>query len=280
MRLLPLATKEQVGQWTANYIAAKIRSFSPSADNPFVLGLPTGSTPLTTYRALINLYQKGAVSFEHVITFNMDEYVGLSADHPQSYHYFMDDNFFNHINIQRRNINILDGMADDLEQECKKYEEKIVAVGGIHLFFGGVGSDGHIAFNEPASSLRSRTRIKTLTQETIIDNARFFNDDIAQVPQMALTVGVATLLDAQEVLILATGHNKALAVQAGVEGGINHLWTISALQMHPRGIIICDAPATMELKVKTLRYFQQLEAQEIRQLDRLQNPMEKMPCTH
>jgi glucosamine-6-phosphate deaminase len=276
MRLLPLQTKIQVGQWTANYIVAKIQAFNPTANKPFVLGLPTGSTPLTTYKALIELYQNGAVSFEHVITFNMDEYVGLTADHPQSYHHFMHDNFFRHIDIKSENINILDGMADDLEHECKMYEEKINAVGGIHLFFGGVGSDGHIAFNEPASSLRSRTRVKTLTSETILDNARFFNNDIAQVPKMALTVGVATLLDAREVLILATGHNKALAVQAGVEGSINHLWTISALQMHPRGIIICDEPATMELKVKTLHYFQQLEAKEISQL----SLMESKPCTH
>ncbi|RQW63491.1 glucosamine-6-phosphate deaminase [Vibrio viridaestus] len=267
MRLLPLKNKVQVGEWTANYIVKRINQFSPSKERPFVLGLPTGSTPLTTYQALIRLYKEGKVSFKHVITFNMDEYVGLESSHPQSYHAFMFDNFFNHVDIDKNHVNILNGMANDLDTECQAYEDKIRSVGGIHLFFGGVGSDGHIAFNEPASSLSSRTRIKTLTPETIQDNARFFDDDIASVPKMALTVGVGTLLDAREVLILATGANKALAVQAGVEGAVNHLWTISALQLHAKSIIICDEPASMELKVKTLRYFQQLEEKEIRAVD-------------
>ncbi|MCE0492590.1 glucosamine-6-phosphate deaminase [Vibrio salinus] len=263
MRLLPLKNKTEVGKWTANYIVKKIQQFAPTSDRPFVLGLPTGSTPLTTYEALIQLYKKGEVSFKNVVTFNMDEYVGLPAEHPQSYHYFMYENFFKHIDINKKNIHILNGMADNLEEECRNYEEKIKNYGGIHLFFGGVGSDGHIAFNEPASSLNSRTRIKTLTPETIIDNARFFENDISQVPKMALTVGVGTLLDSKEILILATGANKAQAVQAGVEGAVNHLWTISALQLHAKSILICDEPASMELKVKTLRYFQQLEASEI-----------------
>lgn len=260
MRLLPLKTQFDVGQWSATYIAESINAYQPTAADPFVLGLPTGSTPLTTYQHLIRLYQQGDVSFKHVVTFNMDEYVGLDANHPQSYHHFMYTNLFNSIDIKRENINILNGVADDLAQECTQYEQKMQALGGIDLFLGGVGSDGHIAFNEPGSSLGSRTRIKTLTQETRMDNARFFNNDIHQVPKMALTVGIGTLLDAKEVLILATGHNKAQAVQAGVEGAINHLWTISALQLHPKGIIACDEPATLELKVKTLKYFQQLEA--------------------
>ncbi len=263
MRLLPLKDKTQAGVWTAKYIANRINSFQPTAEKPFVLGLPTGSTPIPTYQALIQLYQHGEVSFQHVVTFNMDEYVGLPADHPQSYHTFMHENFFQHVDIQPKNINILNGCAADLSVECAAYEAKIKAMGGIQLFLGGVGSDGHIAFNEPASSLNSRTRVKTLTQETLLDNARFFDNDLTQVPKMALTVGVGTLLDAKEILILATGHNKALAVQAGVEGSVNHLWTISALQLHAHSIVICDELATMELKVKTLRYFQQLEAAEI-----------------
>ncbi len=263
MRLLPFKTKDQVGEWTANYIANKINQLNPSTERPFVLGLPTGSTPLTTYNHLIKLYQQGKVSFKHVVTFNMDEYVGLSSIHPQSYHYFMEQNFFSHIDIERENTHILNGMADDIEAECTTYEAKIAKFGGIDLFFGGVGSDGHIAFNEPASSLNSKTRVKTLTPATVIDNARFFDNDIHQVPKMALTVGIKTLLDAREVIILATGANKALAVQAGVEGSVNHMWTISALQLHQKAFIVCDEPASMELKVKTLRYFEQLEAAEI-----------------
>ena len=263
MRVIIEKDYEKLSKWAADHVVETINRFQPTAERPFVLGLPTGSSPQGMYANLVKAVKEGKVSFKHVITFNMDEYVGLSADHPQSYHRFMFDNFFNHVDIPKENINILDGTAADLLAECAAYEAKITAVGGIKLFFGGVGSDGHIAFNEPASSLRSRTRIKTLTQETLIDNARFFNDDINQVPKLALTVGVGTLMDAEEILILATGHNKALAVQAGIEGSVNHLWTISALQLHPRGLLVCDEAATMELKVKTLRYFQQLEAAEL-----------------
>lgn len=259
MRLVPLDSADQVSRWAARYIVDKINAFQPTADKPFVLGLPTGSTPQKTYKELIKLYQAGEVSFKNVVTFNMDEYVGLPADHPESYHTFMHQNFFNHIDIPAENINLLDGMADDIDAECERYEAKMKSYGKVHLFMGGVGVDGHIAFNEPASSLSSRTRIKTLTEDTLIANSRFFNHDVNQVPKFALTVGVGTLLDAEEVLILVTGHNKALALQACVEGPINHLWTISALQLHRRAVVVCDEPATQELKVKTVKYFKQLE---------------------
>lgn len=259
MRLVPLDNAEQVSVWAARYIANKINAFQPTADKPFVLGLPTGGTPQKTYQELIKLYKAGEVSFKNVVTFNMDEYVGLPKEHPESYHTFMHENFFNHVDIQPQNINLLNGMADDVNAECERYEEKIRSYGKIHLFMGGVGVDGHIAFNEPASSLSSRTRIKTLTEDTLIANSRFFNNDVNQVPKFALTVGVGTLLDAEEVLLLVTGHNKALALQAGVEGPVNHLWTISALQLHRRAVIVCDEPATQELKVKTVKYFKQLE---------------------
>ncbi|MGX2948027.1 glucosamine-6-phosphate deaminase [Frederiksenia canicola] len=259
MRLVPLDSADQVSRWAARYIVDKINAFQPTADKPFVLGLPTGSTPQKTYKELIKLYQAGEVSFKNVVTFNMDEYVGLPADHPESYHTFMHENFFNHIDIPAENINLLDGMADDVDAECERYEAKMKSYGKVHLFMGGVGVDGHIAFNEPASSLSSRTRIKTLTEDTLIANSRFFNHDVNQVPKFALTVGVGTLLDAEEVLILVTGHNKALALQACVEGPINHLWTISALQLHRRAVVVCDEPATQELKVKTVKYFKQLE---------------------
>lgn len=183
----------------------------------------------------------------------MDEYVGLPRNHPESYHTFMHTNFFRHIDINPNNINILNGTAASLTAECLAYEAKIKALGGIELFLGGVGSDGHIAFNEPGSSLASRTRIKSLAHETILANARFFNGDLDAVPRMALTVGVQTIMDAREVVIIATGSAKALAVQQAVEGGVSHLCTLSALQLHPSSMVVVDEDATMELKVKTVR---------------------------
>ncbi|WP_424410103.1 glucosamine-6-phosphate deaminase [Pasteurella sp. PK-2025] len=263
MRLIPLKNAEQVAKWSARYIVDRINQFNPSESRPFVLGLPTGSTPLKTYQELIALYQAGEVSFKHVVTFNMDEYVGLPKSHPESYHSFMYHNFFNHIDIPEENINILDGNTDDHDAECRRYEEKIKSYGKIHLFMGGVGVDGHIAFNEPGSSLASRTRIKTLTEDTLIANSRFFDHDVRNVPKYALTIGVATLLDAEEVMILVTGYNKALALQACVEGSVNHLWTVSALQLHRHALVVCDEPSTQELKVKTVKYFTELEAQAI-----------------
>lgn len=259
MRLVPLDCAEQVSRWAARYIVDKINAFQPTVEKTFVLGLPTGGTPLQTYKELIKLYKAGEVSFKHVVTFNMDEYVGLPPEHKESYHYFMFHNFFNHIDIPVENVNILNGMAEDVDAECERYEAKIRSYGKIHLFMGGVGVDGHIAFNEPASSLSSRTRIKTLTEDTLIANSRFFDNDVNKVPKFALTVGVGTLMDAEEVLILVTGYNKALALQACVEGAVNHLWTISALQLHRRAVVVCDEPATQELKVKTVKYFKQLE---------------------
>jgi len=227
------------------------------------LGLPTGSSPLGTYKALIALHKAGKVSFRNVVTFNMDEYIGIPQNHPESYHSFMWNNFFKHIDIEKDNVNILNGNAADLVKECTRYEDKIEAYGGIDLFLGGIGPDGHIAFNEPGSSLSSRTRVKTLTQDTIIANSRFFENDTNKVPKTALTVGVATVLEASEVLIIVNGHNKARALQHAVEEGINHMWTISALQMHPKGIIVCDEAACEELKVSTYRYFKDIEKDNI-----------------
>ncbi|OQX37209.1 MAG: glucosamine-6-phosphate deaminase [Oceanospirillales bacterium LUC14_002_19_P2] len=263
MRLIPLRDSQTAGLWSARYIADRIRAFNPGPDRPFVLGLPTGSTPLMTYRELIQLHQQEGLSFRHVITFNMDEYVGLDAGHAQSYRTFMEENLFRHIDIPAANIHFLDGNANDLDAECQRYEDCISAVGGIHLFFGGVGHDGHIAFNEPGSSLRSRTRIKTLALNTRQANARFFEDDIDLVPRLALTVGVGTIMDADEVLILATGSGKARAVKAAVEDPINHMWTISALQLHPKTLLVCDDAATLDLTVRTLRYFESIEAEHI-----------------
>lgn len=259
MRLIIQPDAVQMAQWAANYIAAKINKANPTPEKPFVLGLPTGSSPLATYKALIKLYETGAVSFENVVTFNMDEYIGLSKDHPQSYHTFMWENFFKHIDIKKENAHILDGMAEDPEAECAAYEKAIVDAGGVDLFLGGIGPDGHIAFNEPGSSLSSRTRIKTLTTDTVIANSRFFDNDVNKVPKTALTVGVGTVLDAKEVLILVNGHHKARALYHAVEGPINQMWTISALQLHQKGIIVCDYDACSELKVGTYKYFLDIE---------------------
>lgn len=263
MRLLIHETQEQGSAWTAKYIADAINRKAAITSAPFVLGLPTGSTPLGTYKELIRLNKEGYVSFRNVITFNMDEYVGLPEDHPQSYHTFMKENFFSHIDIDPDNVNILNGNAEDLAKECEDYEKRIESAGGIDLFLGGVGEDGHIAFNEPFSSMNSRTRIKTLTQDTIVVNSRFFGGDINLVPKLALTVGVATILSAHEVIILAFGPKKARAVKEGVEGAYSHSWTITGLQTHRHGILVADEDAAGELKVNTYKYFKDIEKNHI-----------------
>lgn len=259
MRLLIQPTYEAMSRWAADYIASRINRAASTAERPFVLGLPTGSSPIGTYKQLIELCHQGRVSFRHVVTFNMDEYVGLPEDHPESYHTFMRRHFFEHVDVEPHNIHILNGNAPDLEAECAAYEQRISEVGGIDLFLGGIGPDGHVAFNEPGSSLRSRTRIKSLTTDTIIANSRFFDNDVTKVPKTALTVGVGTVMDAREVVILANGHAKARALQQAVEGSVNQMWTITALQLHPHGIIVCDEAACDELKVGTYRYFKDIE---------------------
>lgn len=259
MRLVIEPNYDSLSRWAGNYVAAQINAANPTAEHPFVLGCPTGSSPLGMYRRLIELYKEGKVSFRNVVTFNMDEYVGLPVDHPESYHSFMWNNFFSHIDIPVENVNILDGNAADLEAECARFEAKIQQYGGIDLFMGGVGPDGHIAFNEPGSSLTSRTRVKTLTQDTIIANSRFFEGNVDLVPKTALTVGVGTVMDARSVMLMVNGHNKARALHHGVEGGISQQWTISALQMHPKAIIVCDEDACAELMVGTYRYFKDIE---------------------
>lgn len=259
MRIIIKKNQSEIGNWTASYIISKIKKANSTSKKPFVLGLPTGSSPLPVYKELIKRHKAGKISFKNVITFNMDEYVGLEESHTESYHYFMFDNLFNHIDIPKENINILNGNAKNLEKECADYEKKMQAVGGIDLFLGGIGPDGHIAFNEPGSSLTSRTRIKTLRYDTIIANSRFFGGDITKVPKQALTVGVGTVMDAKEVIIIISGFNKARALKEVVEGGISHMWTASILQMHQRGIIVCDEPATLELHVETVKYFLDIE---------------------
>ncbi|OHE97739.1 glucosamine-6-phosphate isomerase [Colletotrichum orchidophilum] len=259
MRLIIRPDSRSASAHVAHYILDRIRTFQPTQEKPFVLGLPTGSSPIQIYEILVAEYKAGRISFEHVITFNMDEYVGLPQTHPESYHSFMFRHFFSHVDIKPENVHILDGNTSDLDAECAAYEDKIKAAGGIDLFLGGVGPDGHIAFNEPGSSLASRTRVKTLAMDTIRANARFFGGDLNKVPQMALTVGVQTIMEAREVVIIVNGASKSIALQKAIEGGVNHMWTLSCLQLHPYSMIVADEDATLELQVKTVKYFKSIE---------------------
>ena len=260
MRVIIQENYDKMCTWAAKHIAEAINS---KKEGKFVLGLPTGSSPLGVYAKLIEMNKAGEVSFENVITFNMDEYLGLPHEHDQSYWYFMHDNFFDHlVDMKSENINILNGMTDDPEGECERYEEKIKACGGIDLFMGGIGVDGHIAFNEPFTSLNSRTGVRTLTTDTRIVNSRFFGNDPEKVPAKALSVGVGTVTDSKEVMILINGHAKARALAETVEGGVSQKWTCSALQLHPNAIIACDEAACGELKVDSYRYFLDVESAE------------------
>ncbi|GAB0135766.1 Glucosamine-6-phosphate isomerase 1 [Epichloe bromicola] len=259
MRLVIRDDASAASSYVAKYIIDRIKAFSPTPENPFVLGLPTGSSPLGVYEILVEKYKAGEISFEHVITFNMDEYVGIPRDHAESYHSFMWKNFFSHVNVHPSNVHILNGNAPDLEAECVAYEDAIKAVGGIDLFLAGIGEDGHIAFNEPGSSLASRTRVKTLAYDTILANSRFFDNDVTQVPRMALTVGVQTVLEAREVVVIILGQRKSLALQRCIEQGVNHMWTLSSLQLHAHPMIVVDEDATLELQVKTVKYFKSIE---------------------
>ena len=234
MKVIIRKDSSEASLWAAKYIAEKIKAKAARTDEPFVLGLCTGSTPLETYAELVRMVKAGELSFKNVISFNMDEYVGLPVEHPESYHSFMYTNLFNHIDEPEENSHIL----------------------------GGVGEDGHIAFNEPFSSLQSRTRAVTLTYDTRAVNSRFFDNDINQVPKQALTVGVATVLDSREVVILAFGHKKARALKDAIEGPISHYCTLSGLQNHPAGTIVCDELSVGELKVDSYRYFKAVEAAE------------------
>ena len=262
MKVIIRSNSAEGSLWAAHYIAAKINEKAARTNEPFVIGLCTGSTPIGTYAELIRMVKAGEVSFKNVISFNMDEYVGLPVDHPESYHSFMHRQLFDHIDEPAENIQILNGNAKDIEAECAAYEKAIVDAGGFDLFLGGVGEDGHIAFNEPFSSLASRTRVITLTQDTREVNARFFGGDFNEVPKQALTVGVATVLSSKEVVILAFGSKKARAIKDAVEGPMSHYCTLSGLQNHPAGTIVCDEAAIGECKVNSYRYFKAVEAAE------------------
>ena len=251
MEIIISPTYEEMSKAAAQVIKSVLNR-KPNA----VLGMATGSTPLGVYNELVRMHREESLDFSQVTTFNLDEYVGLPVTHEQSYHYFMHENFFKHVNIPRQNIYIPSGTTDNYEAFCDWYERRIEEVGGIDVQILGIGSDGHIAFNEPTSSLGSRTRIKTLARQTIEDNARFF-DNPDDVPIYAITMGVGTILEAQRIVLLANGGNKAAAVAAAVEGPVTGMVTASALQLHPRVDVFVDAEAAGELKM--IEYYQWIQ---------------------
>jgi glucosamine-6-phosphate deaminase len=228
----------------ARIVAALVRK-KPNC----VLGFATGSTPLGVYKELIRMHKEEGLDFSKVTTFNLDEYVGLPPEHDQSYHYFMWENLFKHINVDRRFVHIPMGMAHDVEAFCDWYEAQIVKAGGLDLQILGIGANGHIAFNEPGSSLGSRTRIKTLTGSTREANARFF-DNPEQVPKYAITMGVGTIMDAKTLLLIASGEGKAAAIQATCEGPITAMWPATIVQMHRHATVIVDKAAASKLTMK------------------------------
>ena len=220
-----------------------------------VLGLATGGTPLGLYKELIRMHQEDGLDFSKVTTFNLDEYIGLPPSHPQSYHYFMRENLFKHINLNDRYIHIPSGMVEvsdinRINRYCEWYEEQMAKAGGLDLQILGIGKNGHIGFNEPGSSLGSRTRIKTLTQSTKDDNARFFDGDVPQIPQYAITMGIGTIMDSHWIMLLASGKNKAKAVKDTVEGPVCARVPASILQMHRKAILIVDEEAASMLSVE------------------------------
>lgn len=244
MEVVILPTYDEMSRAAAT-IVADVLNAKPNA----VLGMATGSTPLGVYKELVRLHREGRLDFAQVTTFNLDEYVGLPTTDPHSYHHFMHENFFRHVNIARGNIYIPSGTTSNYKSFCPWYEQRIKECGGIDLQILGIGSDGHIAFNEPGSSLSSRTRLKTLARPTIEDNARFF-DRPEDVPIYAITMGVGTILEARSLLLLANGANKAVAVAKMIEGPVTSMVTASALQLHPAATVFLDDAAASQLKMR------------------------------
>ncbi len=242
MEIIIRDTYEQMSKLAADVIRHQLLK-KPSS----VLGLATGSTPIGTYKELVRMHKEEGLDFSKVITFNLDEYLGLSPSHDQSYRYFMDQHLFKHINVDPKNIHVPYGHAEDIEEFCQWYEAEIKRAGGIDIQILGIGGDGHIAFNEPGSSLGSRTRLKTLTKQTIDDNARFFSKE-EEVPRFAITMGVGTILEAKKILMLANGPKKADIVAEALEGPVTAQVSASVLQMHRDVVVMLDAEAGARLK--------------------------------
>lgn len=229
-------------------IAANIIRDAIQLKPNLVLGLATGSTPIELYKLLVKLHKDEGIDYSGVSTFNLDEYVGIPLNHSQSYHTFMAHHFFDHVNIPKENQNIPQNKSENHQQFCAAYEEKIEKAGGIDIQVLGIGTNGHIGFNEVGSSLASRTRIVTLSQSTIEANAPYFNEEVKAVPEMAITMGIATIMKAEKCLLLANGNSKSNAVAKAIEGPITSMVPASILQMHPDTVIILDEAAASNLK--------------------------------
>lgn len=241
MEVIIQPSAEETSVYAAKVIARLLRE-KPHA----VLGLATGSTPLKLYKELIRLHREEGLDFSRATTFNLDEYVGLGPDHPGSYRHFMQENFFQHVNVPSHHVHVPDGLTEDVPSYCRHYEEQIAVAGGLDIQILGIGTDGHIGFNEPSSSLTSRTRIKTLTERTRSDNAPFF-DKPEDVPHHVITMGIGTIMESRQVILLAFGDKKADAVAATVEGPIAARVPASILQMHQQATILLDEPAASKL---------------------------------
>ena len=261
MRLI--ITEEHVGDWSAYFIAKRILDFAPTEDKPFVLGIPGGGTVLPMYERLVQFHQDGVLSFKNVVFFNTGEYLGIDPTNVNSFSSTINTNFFNFVDAQVKNIHLLNALAEDIKEEALRYEELIKSYGGVNLWVCGLGDDGHLAFNEPGSSLQSRTRDKELAFETRVANAKFFNGNLDLVPKVALTIGVGTLLDAEEIIVLAQGANKSRALQVSIEEGINHLYPASALQMHTKATFVASEDAVADIRLRTYRYHKEVESKSI-----------------
>ena len=267
MQIVILPDADQVAEYAANAFVRQINHKLYS-----VLGLATGSTPLATYERLIQRYQAGKVSFRAVQTFNLDEYLGLVPDHPQSYRYFMNQAFFDHIDVRPENTHVPDGLAVDPQAACEAFERRLQAAGGIDLQLLGLGRNGHIGFNEPTSSLASRTRVKTLAPATVRDNARFFEPTEFQ-PELSLTMGIGTIMESRSVMLLATGEHKADAVARMVEGAVSAACPASVLQFHPHTRVVVDEAAAQSLALKAFYQHTEHQAQRLEAQARSHGPM-------
>lgn len=261
MQIVILKNSAEVAEYGANIFIKQLQNRADS-----VLGLATGSTPLALYQGLIEASKANKISFKDVTTFNLDEYLGLEGTHPQSYRYFMNEQLFDHIDIDKANTFVPPGDAENPIQACDGYEAKIEAAGGIDIQLLGIGRNGHIGFNEPSSGLMSRTRVKTLTKATIEDNARFFGTDEYQ-PHLSITMGIGTILDARKVVLLATGENKADAILATVEGALTASCPASVLQLHKNAVLVIDEAAAS--KLSDCEFYKHIESENQKLMARL-----------